>query len=81
MQPTINNGDILFISTLPVLFNRIKDKDIVVAKGYTNKDHVVCKWVYLDRDQQNTNLVWLEGDNKQNSFDSRNYGFVHKDFI
>lgn len=38
MFPTIRDGDLLLVSSLPVIFNMIKDKDIVVSKGYTNKD-------------------------------------------
>lgn len=38
MLPTIKSGDLLLVSSIPLLFNMIKDKDIVVSKGYTNKD-------------------------------------------
>lgn len=43
MFPTIENGDILFISKIPLIFNLLKNKDIVVAKSFTSNNELVCK--------------------------------------
>lgn len=65
MRPTLNNGQItIILKTL-----NIRDGDIVMAK--IKNSEVIKRVTSLDRYK-----VFLEGDNKNHSTDSRHYGAV-----
>lgn len=86
MEPTIASNDILFTEHISVHMNRIRRGDIVIAKCPNNPRQYICKRVVgVHGDQLISGLfvqripkghVWLEGDNKENSTDSRAYGPV-----
>lgn len=86
MEPTIASNDILLTEHISVHMNRIRRGDIVIAKCPNNPKQYICKRVIgVHGDQLVSGLfvqripkghVWLEGDNKENSTDSRVYGPV-----
>ncbi|KAL3249768.1 hypothetical protein MRX96_055961 [Rhipicephalus microplus] len=86
MEPTIASNDILLTEHISVHMNRIRRGDIVIAKCPNNPRQYICKRVVgVHGDQLISGLfvqripkghVWLEGDNKENSTDSRAYGPV-----
>lgn len=55
MSPTIESGDILFISKIPIIFNLLKNKDIVIAKSFTSHNELVCKRIYFDKNNEQKN--------------------------
>jgi signal peptidase I len=85
-------GDIVLCDKLSPRLRNLRRGDVVVCKSPTNAGQTVCKRIVglpgdaLDgmhrdhawRDQRTvpTAHVWLEGDNRRNSMDSRNYGPV-----
>ncbi|XP_076471375.1 mitochondrial inner membrane protease subunit 1-like [Babylonia areolata] len=88
MQPTIQSGDIVLTEHISVNFNKIQKGDVVICKSPKSPKEYICKRVIAmegDRifnagNDRFTNIkrghVWLEGDNKDRSSDSRAYGQV-----
>ena len=68
MQPTINPGQLVIISSLPYLFSNPKVKDIIAFKS--DQKLILKRIIKIKED---TYLV--EGDNKQ---DSKSYGWINK---
>ncbi|XP_043914898.1 mitochondrial inner membrane protease subunit 1 [Protopterus annectens] len=92
MEPTIRNYDVVISEKLSRHFYRIQKGDIVIAKSPNDPRTNICKRVIgLEGDKVCTSNpsdifksckyvskghVWLEGDNLENSTDSRSYGPV-----
>ncbi|KAK0068471.1 mitochondrial inner membrane protease subunit 1 [Biomphalaria pfeifferi] len=86
MEPTIQHGDLVWISPISVNFQRLQKGDVVFCKSPKSPKAIICKRLigmegdtvfndekgyeeYVDNGQ-----IWLEGDNKDYSIDSRSYG-------
>ncbi|CAH2326119.1 mitochondrial inner membrane protease subunit 1 [Pelobates cultripes] len=92
MEPTIRNYDVLLCDNLSRHLYSIHKGDIIIAKSPNRPEINICKRVIgLEGDKICTSSpsdlikrhsyvpkghVWLEGDNLQNSSDSRTYGPV-----
>jgi nickel-type superoxide dismutase maturation protease len=71
MEPTIKNGGTVLVSNLLYLFQNPRVGDIVAVREAGE--------IFIKRitDVQKDKL-FLEGDNKQDSLDSRKFGFVSR---
>lgn len=69
MEPTLKQGDIIFISRLVFLFRRPRRGDII---AFTHKNKL-----FIKRIQGIVNNTYrVRGDNKQDSLDSKVFGAV-----
>lgn len=92
MIPTIregknySGGDVLLIDKITPYFKGYKKNEVVLAKSPMKLNSLLCKRIiavageYAEVEGQKyyvpENHVWLEGDNKPQSFDSRDFGPV-----
>lgn len=93
MEPTLEDRGVFFVNKTNWRRNRLKRGDVVIALSPLDRHTLLCKRVlhmeadklYVDRyDQTITvpkNQVWIEGDNKDNSFDSRHHGPIDKELV
>ncbi|KAI4463494.1 protease family s26 mitochondrial inner membrane protease-related [Holotrichia oblita] len=91
MEPTLYSNNVLLAEHISPQFDKLSRGDIIIAKCPTNANQYICKRVVgLPGDKIRTGFmshivprghVWLEGDNRGNSSDSRTYGPVPKGLI
>lgn len=91
MEPTIHSHDILLTEHISPALHQITKGDIIIARSPTNPRQFVCKRVVgMPGDRVSSHFiptyvpkghVWLEGDNKNNSTDSRTYGAIPQALI
>lgn len=75
MMPTLESGDILIVKA----FGQPSDQDVVIltTEGKDLKtDYLVKRYI---KDKSEDDEMWVEGDNKNNSIDSRFVGTFDKD--
>ncbi len=71
MQPVISNGQKVLASSLPFLFSKPKINDIVVFKSESK--------IFVKRIRSvSEDKYFLEGDNKSDSLDSREFGLINR---
>ena len=92
MIPTIREGnfytagDLLIVDKITPKFFGYKKGDIVLAKSPVKLNSLLCKRVIAVENESACvdgvyyhvpqGYIWIEGDNKDHSFDSRNFGPV-----
>lgn len=75
MQPTLYDGQFLILNTL--------DKDVEIGDIVVVEPLVCAGGTYIIKRVTNIedNKVFVEGDNKDHSLDSRTFGWIRKDAI
>lgn len=93
MEPTLETNNILFTEHITPRLQRLRKGDIIIAKCPTDPKQNICKRItglpgdkvrgHFPRGSQVVprGHVWLEGDNTNNSKDSRIYGPVPQGLI
>ena len=86
MEPTLDDQTVLFIDKITPKLRNIREGEVVIFKSLHNKNDYICKRAThigkktIKVGNKDVNLesgfYWLEGDNKEKSFDSRQYGPV-----
>lgn len=75
MEPIFKNGDTILVSGLLYLFKNPKINDIVAFKEKNGK--ILVKRIKEIKDGK----FFACGDNKKDSLDSKDFGFISKEFI
>lgn len=70
MEPTLKNGQIVIASSIPFFFKKPKPGDIIILLHR----QCIIKRITKVKDGE----VFVVGDNKKESTDSRNFGWVSK---
>ncbi|XP_003747870.2 mitochondrial inner membrane protease subunit 1 [Galendromus occidentalis] len=87
MEPTIHDGDIIVIEKISAIRNSFKRDDIVVCRSPSEPDSYLCKRLIglpgdiltspdIGSQEVPRGRVWLQGDNYNNSHDSKDFGPV-----
>eukprot|EP00466_Bigelowiella_natans_P000785 jgi/Bigna1/38956/e_gw1.29.71.1 len=85
MIPTLKEkGDYVFYEKVSLLFKRFRVGDVIICRSPRNKSQFLCKRIHgVDGDVIRCGrrmvtvppgAVWVEGDNANDSIDSRHYG-------
>ena len=70
MLPTFKSGDLVLVNRLAYFFGSPKVGDLVVLK---RGKHIIKRITAIEGEQ-----VFVIGDNKKESTDSRNFGWINK---
>ena len=74
MEPAIKYGNFVLVSSIPYYFSSPNKRDIV---AFNHKGKVLIKRIVRIQNED----FYLEGDNKNDSLDSRSFGKVKKSDI
>ena len=74
MSPTLKNKETVL--TIQYWFIKPKLRDIVLCKHPITEKLLIKRLIKQDK-----SLFWIEGDNKEESTDSRDFGWVERKFI
>lgn len=72
MDPFCQEGDFVLVNRMSYLFSRPKVGQLVVLKDPRDSSCLILKRITATKDS----FLWVEGDNKKQSTDSRDFGWV-----
>lgn len=72
MEPSCREGDFVLVNRMSYLFSRPKVGQLVVLKDPESPARRIIKRIITVKDS----FLWVEGDNKEESRDSRNFGWI-----
>lgn len=72
MEPTLLNGSIVLVSSIPYLVNKPKIGDIVAFR--LNRKVLIKRIVKINKEEK----YFVKGDNEKDSFDSAKFGWIKK---
>lgn len=80
MEPTLEDSSMIIVDKFFYKFLGLRPGDVIIAQSMVNPSMDICKRVILmegetiNGNKIAKNHLWIEGDNKSNSFDSRHHG-------
>lgn len=80
MEPLCREGDFVLLDKLSYFVFKPKTGDIVVLR-HPQEERLILKYIMRERVNGNYSFYWVEGLNKGESSDSRNFGWVPREMI
>lgn len=80
MKPLCKQGDFVFLDKLSYLVFRPRVGDVVVLH-HPQEDRLILKYIMKGKIKGCHSLYWVEGLNKEESLDSRNFGWIGQEMI
>ena len=77
MSPTYRDGE--YLVSRPVSFNGIKENDVLIFRTPYDPKRVVIKRAIMKSTL--TKEIFFMGDNLDESYDSRHYGFIPYEYV
>lgn len=90
MEPTLEDSSLIIVDKFFYKFRGLRTGDVIIAQSMVNPDIDICKRIVGFEGDQRYNMsfavvpknhIWVEGDNKANSFDSRHHGPIPKSLV
>ena len=85
MDPSCREGDFVLVNKISYLFSRPTVGQLVVLKDPRDFSCLVLKRITAVKDSVKDSIkdsfFWVEGDNKERSADSRNFGWVPQNLL
>lgn len=72
MEPLIKNGNTVLVSSIFYLFKNPKANDIIAFKNFDG--NILIKRIKKEENGK----FFMEGDNKKDSLDSKNFGMISR---
>ncbi len=76
MYPLFSSGQDVLVNKLSYIFRKPKIGDVIVLRHKKDKRYIIKRIVKIHKDQ-----YFVEGENKKESTDSRQFGWISKDNI
>ena len=80
MEPLYKEGDFVFLNKLSYLVFRPKAGDVIVL-SHPQEDRLILKYIIKGKIKGGHSFYWVEGLNKEESSDSRSFGWIRREMI
>ena len=81
MEPLCKEGDFILLDKLSYLMFRPRAGDVVVLRHPTESARLILKYITRVKEDGHEFLYWVEGLNKEESSDSRSFGWIPRRMI
>ena len=81
MEPLCKEGDFVLLDKLSYIMLKPKVGDMIVLRHPQEEGRLILKYITKEKMEGGRMFYWVEGLNKQGSSDSRNFGWVPREFI
>ena len=81
MEPLCKEGDFVLLDGLFYLVYRPRVGDVVILRHPAGQNRLLLKYITQEKESEYGQLYWVEGLNKEESSDSRNFGWIRRHAI
>lgn len=78
MSPSISEGDFVILNQFVYYYRKPRIGDVVICRNLKEERDIVKRIIKVDDEN---NRYWIEGDNKEKSIDSREFGWIKRSKI